>query len=514
MTTIPTSLLTTPASQSHESSNPTLSLHDIRSISWKPVSNSPVVLDTCDGFYDFQSNANALYPTALQPPLNGLGIRFPKKLDALKIETYSEKELVAPDNKSIDDHCQGHCNSFLSLLSKTLQDNLAAVDINLSAEIDRVLESACERDLDNSPTFPFPVRGSNHSPFWSASSSLSSLKAQNSSEGISELAFSTSHSSLAGTASSESIDNGLNSSRDGSPVGPFADINMYHVSYMSLKPEAGVDPAQLTLPLSDLSDASDSNTSFINLPGPSPPPLDYSSDETTEKLVISNLKLSNSVSKEGLTAEGTILVNYMPKDQREPDHHRSTATEAFAVHRRSSNFAQDLKAHGKNSSSVTYCVPSVRNPRSPPPNHEAQAPIIKIESPFIYQLPEIRVAARSPLTDLGNQPEFAFQNRRTEKFIAVPKIDRPSTPILNAHHGIDLANLLAKAKRYRERYPGYEIDKKWLLAFAGKLSPEGELLDDFRCYVNGCAQRNKRRDHIATHVGSHVDQRSFCCTVW
>ena len=88
------------------------------------------------------------------------------------------------------------------------------------------------------------------------------------------------------------------------------------------------------------------------------------------------------------------------------------------------------------------------------------------------------------------------------------------TPVLDAHHGIHIAELRAKADRYRQRNPGQDIDKRWLNSFAGKLSERGELLDDFRCYVYGCYQTNKRRDHILIHVGSHVDQRPFVCKHW
>ncbi|EKM59146.1 uncharacterized protein PHACADRAFT_52995, partial [Phanerochaete carnosa HHB-10118-sp] len=31
------------------------------------------------------------------------------------------------------------------------------------------------------------------------------------------------------------------------------------------------------------------------------------------------------------------------------------------------------------------------------------------------------------------------------------------------------------------------------------------------CYVKGCTQTNKRRDHILVHVGSHVEHRPFQC---
>lgn len=88
------------------------------------------------------------------------------------------------------------------------------------------------------------------------------------------------------------------------------------------------------------------------------------------------------------------------------------------------------------------------------------------------------------------------------------------TPVFDAHRGIDLNDLKCKAARYRQRNRGREYDNAWLVSFAGKLSAQGELLDDFRCYVLGCDQVNKRRDHILIHVGAHLDQRPFQCRYW
>lgn len=88
------------------------------------------------------------------------------------------------------------------------------------------------------------------------------------------------------------------------------------------------------------------------------------------------------------------------------------------------------------------------------------------------------------------------------------------TPVFDAHRGIDLEELKAKAERYRLRNQGREYDKRWLIAFAGKLSKRGELVEEFRCYVAGCKQMNKRRDHILIHVGAHLDQRPFKCLHW
>jgi hypothetical protein len=95
----------------------------------------------------------------------------------------------------------------------------------------------------------------------------------------------------------------------------------------------------------------------------------------------------------------------------------------------------------------------------------------------------------------------------------LPPIDLGS-PVFDAHRGIDLEDLKARAERYRLRNHGREYDKRWLLSFAGKLSNKGELIEEFRCYVVGCQQVNKRRDHILIHVGAHLDQRPFKCAHW
>ncbi|KAJ7781520.1 hypothetical protein B0H16DRAFT_1498674 [Mycena metata] len=90
----------------------------------------------------------------------------------------------------------------------------------------------------------------------------------------------------------------------------------------------------------------------------------------------------------------------------------------------------------------------------------------------------------------------------------------PATPILDAHRGITQAELEAKAFRYRQRNPGEDLDKQWLASFSGKLSAEGEMIHDFRCYVVGCTQVNKRRDHMVVHIGSHLNQKNFKCDRW
>ncbi|KAI6004079.1 hypothetical protein EDD15DRAFT_1275372 [Pisolithus albus] len=109
----------------------------------------------------------------------------------------------------------------------------------------------------------------------------------------------------------------------------------------------------------------------------------------------------------------------------------------------------------------------------------------------------------------SSQPQV-LENREDHPSPAEEKV---SSPILNAHLGVELRELKRKAEKYRLDHPGENITRSWLSHFAGNLSQRGELLDDYRCYVIGCNQRNKRRDHILVHVGAHVDQRPFPCSV-
>ncbi|KAI0068831.1 hypothetical protein BV25DRAFT_1833976 [Artomyces pyxidatus] len=87
----------------------------------------------------------------------------------------------------------------------------------------------------------------------------------------------------------------------------------------------------------------------------------------------------------------------------------------------------------------------------------------------------------------------------------------PDTPIFDAHLGVDLRDLQHRANRYRRRYPGAGIDRSWLLLYAGKTAKDGSSTENYRCYVSGCSQTNKRRDHMVVHVGSHVGERPFVC---
>jgi hypothetical protein len=90
----------------------------------------------------------------------------------------------------------------------------------------------------------------------------------------------------------------------------------------------------------------------------------------------------------------------------------------------------------------------------------------------------------------------------------------PDTPVYNVHEGISEYDLQRRANRYRRRYPGRSLDRHWLLKYAGKLNKDGKAIEDYRCYISGCAQVNKRRDHIIVHICSHANERPFACQHW
>ncbi|KAF5331546.1 hypothetical protein D9611_007642 [Ephemerocybe angulata] len=129
-----------------------------------------------------------------------------------------------------------------------------------------------------------------------------------------------------------------------------------------------------------------------------------------------------------------------------------------------------------------------------------------------YQTRASRIRKRKiPLCDTTdtNNP-ISVPGPSADPLATLPPIDLGS-PVFDAHRGIDIEDLKARAERYRLRNQGREYDKRWLLSYAGKLSSKGELLEEFRCYITGCTQVNKRRDHILIHVGAHLDQRPFKC---
>lgn len=135
-------------------------------------------------------------------------------------------------------------------------------------------------------------------------------------------------------------------------------------------------------------------------------------------------------------------------------------------------------------------------------------------APFVFfpsSLSALHPPQRTPLLDC--QP-LTFPVQDHARASPVPSAGDTQIPISNAHMGVELDELRRRADDYRACNPSEDIDKTWLQAFAGRLSEGGVLIDEWRCYVKGCAQRNKRRDHILVHVGSHVEHRPFACGRW
>ena len=97
---------------------------------------------------------------------------------------------------------------------------------------------------------------------------------------------------------------------------------------------------------------------------------------------------------------------------------------------------------------------------------------------------------------------------------AIDPFVSPDTPIFSMHKGVNECDLQRRANRYRRRFPGKSLDRHWLSRYAGKLSKDGRAIEEYRCYISGCAQLNKRRDHIIVHICSHVNERPFACRHW
>ena len=147
----------------------------------------------------------------------------------------------------------------------------------------------------------------------------------------------------------------------------------------------------------------------------------------------------------------------------------------------------------------------------------ARVPLAGIPAPQPLYPPTAHMSYVSTAYPLETTPTYRFPHPAVsppETIPAAAPVTTPQSPVLNAHAGIELEDLRQRALEFRERNPGAELDKAFLQCFAGRLSARGELLEDYRCYVVGCEQRNKRRDHILVHVGSHVEHRPWTCQHW
>ena len=260
---------------------------------------------------------------------------------------------------------------------------------------------------------------------------------------------------------------------------PYPDINMFDLAYMKHSPRASIDPSFIMMPTpSPISSRPEipagaspigSNDSFGTSPPDVSPILTARIVEDILSILSNNMERDSSASS--LTSRNDAEFPALPEFM---------------------DYSLDMQD---------------KQPYSTDLQKGSGRRALKHEEPFEYQVPTPTPAAhRSPLVDLRlpSTNQSVLEN--------IPS--SPDSPILNAHLGVHIDELVQKADRYRMRHSGYEIDKKWLLSYAGKLSERGELLDDYRCYVKGCNQVNRRRDHILVHVGSHVDQRPFACTIW
>ncbi|KIM90653.1 hypothetical protein PILCRDRAFT_811099 [Piloderma croceum F 1598] len=432
---------------------------------------------------DFQSNSrvtNISRPAFSYPVLNGLGIHCHTSQSFFKDDDVTDQQFVPPagpmalptSSSSGDLEPSFHAVPMLPPDQEGSDDDPFTEVYKLLSSIEATV-GYCTGSGSTLQYFDSDCQES-----WPRSDDV----ARSAGEEIAGISFPTSHSSLAGHSSSESTGDYDLLPRSNSPMlGPFPDINMFDLAYMNRVPDAGINPADIMRPLSPASSVAKRSASPLNSS------FDDNSPTLTDQLpaaeVLNSIveMLSNTAKKENVTPQAAVLPASRPTaDKRRVYYHpKGRIMNEFAVRMGAS-----------------------KHKMSP----------ISTDEPFAYQIPTPTAAAhRSPLLALP------FQSNQQAAFTSV--LDCGShdasedTPVLNAHLGINLTELVDRADKYRARFPGRAIDKKWLMAYAGKLTKRGELLEDYRCYVNGCTQKNKRRDHILVHVGSHVDQRLFVCSV-
>ncbi|KAG0705427.1 hypothetical protein DFH29DRAFT_906451 [Suillus ampliporus] len=279
-----------------------------------------------------------------------------------------------------------------------------------------------------------------------------------------------------------------------SNIGLIPDVNMYNLALFTKQPSVGVDPLDTMgrLSASALSPyLSPRNATFrcsspLCIRDPVPSPLDAMGTLTPRPL-------SQDCPSPGIIHD--IVTILSTSTTQEPDQ------------------PKPMTVTYSEQSSFEQCVPQKRARASP---------IIKMENLSDGSALHVFSPNQEELFILSSCDSFSFP--LSDRVLSPRQIksdpnhftynDPHPSPILNAHLGIELTELTFRAQRYRARNHAQEIDRGWLMHFAGKLTDRGELIDEFRCYVVGCGQRNKRRDHIIVHVGAHVDQRPFGCSMW
>lgn len=268
-------------------------------------------------------------------------------------------------------------------------------------------------------------------------------------------------------------------------------ISMYDPAYVPQDRSLCVNPADV------MSDVYEACINFqVNTSSSASSSLD--SSQSTRGLLI-NLEQSCNASLTSLDQEIEIVLPPLPQPMLmdmtnevrsiNGDHHGPLVYDFSQNHKQNSD-ADDYEPSPQPCSS-----PSVgSSPFPSPPKRRAKSRM-----------------ARGRIAKVNPKPMApVVEEVKTDDYVSIIL----GTPVLDAHRGISLEELESKAERYRLRNAGADYDKRWLLSFAGKLTARGELLDEYRCYVNGCTQTNKRRDHILIHLGAHLDQRPFRCSYW
>jgi len=271
-------------------------------------------------------------------------------------------------------------------------------------------------------------------------------------------------------------------------VAPIADINMYDMTSPSQESSIGINPADIMAESFDSPFPPACSTTLHSFNSPDIPSLD---------------PLNTMVAPED--DEQPFLPMVVDDAIVKQEHHLASSEDDALYHVFEFGYNDDYVQMSEYE--PTPHLPNLPSPTSPSP----------IPSPRQGQ-----TMSQSKKTSRNNCQKETVSGRVASIKVDVSPIkvedDGPAfiteTPVLDAHHGIELSELKARATKYRLRNPGEEIDNTWLLSFAGKLSARGEMLDEYRCYVVGCHQKNKRRDHIVVHVGGHLDRRPFKCLYW
>lgn len=278
-----------------------------------------------------------------------------------------------------------------------------------------------------------------------------------------------------------------------SNIGLIPDVNMYNLALFTKSPSVGVDPSAIMgqLPAS---------------------PRAFLSPRLTPRNVTfhcSPLYIHNSVPST-LGAMRELTPGPPSRDCLSPRLIHDIVTILSSSATQDTDQPQPMPVIYSEQPSIEQCATQKR-----------ASPIIKMETLLDASILRVFSPKQEERYALSSCDNFSFPSSNNVFSPRQTKVepdrriyhDPHPSPILNAHMGIELSELAFRAERYRARHSAQVIDRGWLMHFAGKLSDRGELIEEFRCYVVGCGQRNKRRDHIIVHVGAHVDQRPFGCSM-